>query len=149
MTKKLLLAGVAALTLSGGTLTTTSADAQVFQPGIGWGGSPYYARSWGGYGGGYGGGYQPIGYYGGYRPVGYYPRYGYPYHYPYYHRRSNTGAVAAGLIGGLALGALAANVARPAYYYPATTVARTCWIERRRAFDRFGRRVITQVQVCQ
>jgi len=142
MTKKLFLTGVAALTLTGATMTATSADAQVyFGTGVSWG-SPYY--------GGHSGGYRPFygGYWGGYRPVGYYPRYGgYPY-YPYYRRRSNAGAVAAGLIGGLAIGALAANAARPAYYYPATTVATSCWIERRRAFDRFGRRVITRVQVC-
>ena len=56
--------------------------------------------------------------------------------------------MAAGLIGGLALGALAANAARPAYYDPSTTVAQTCWIERRRAYDRFGRRMISRVQVC-
>ena len=139
MTKKLLLAGVAALTLGGATMTTTSAEAQVyFGTGASWGGSPYY--------GGYWGGYRPVGYYGGYgyHRVGYYDG----YRYPYYRRRSNTGAVAAGLIGGLALGAIAANAARPAYYYPATTVATSCWIERRRAFDRFGRRVITRVQVC-
>jgi len=157
MTKKLLIAGVAALTVSGTTVAPTSADAQVyFGRGGHWGGSPYYGRAWGGRGywggyrpAGYWGGYRPYGYWGGYRPVGYYPRYGYGYGYPYYYRRrSNAGAVAAGLVGGLALGAIAANAARPAYYYPSTTVAASCWFERRRAFDRFGRRVITRVQVC-
>jgi hypothetical protein len=137
MTNKLLLAGVAALTLGGATMTTTSADAQTYYgPGAGWGGSPY---------GGYWGGHRGYGYRGayGYRPVGYYGGYG----RPYYRRHANSGAVAAGLVGGLALGAIAANAARPAYYYSAP-VATSCWIERRRAFDQFGRRVITRVQVC-
>lgn len=183
MTRKLLLAGVAALTMGGATLTATSAEAQIYYPpGAGWGATPYQGGAWGaqrlgayggawrgqrvggyygghrgyygghrvgGYYGGYRpgfyGGYRPVGYYGGYRSVGYYPRYGYPY---YRQRRSNAGAVAAGLIGGLALGAIVANAARPAYYYPATTVATSCWIERRRMYTRRGRVVIRQVQVC-
>ena len=145
MTKKLLLAGVAALTLGGATLSTaTPTQAQpVYYPtgtqwGGHWGGSPHWRGHWGGH---WGGGW------GWHRPVGFYPRHHYPYHYGYYRRRSNGGAVAAGLIGGFALGALAASAARPAYYYPAT-VATTCWIERRRAYDRWGRLVIQRVQVC-
>ena len=131
MTKKLLLAGVAALTLGGATVSATApAEAQVYF-GTGYYGGPYYGG----------------GYWGGYRPVGYYPGY-YPYRYPYYRRRSNAGAVAAGLVGGFALGALAASAARPAYYYPATTVATSCWVERRRTYDRWGRLVIRSVQVC-
>ena len=118
-------------------MTSTSADAQPYYGGGSYyGGSPYY------------GGYRGIAPYGGYRRAGWYPRRAYYGGYPYYRRRSNTGAVAAGLIGGLALGAIAANAARPAYYYPATTVASSCWIERRRAYDRFGRLVISRVQVC-
>lgn len=161
MTNKFLLASVAALTIGGATLTGTSAEAQIYYPrGAGWGATPYQGGAWGGqrlggYPGGWGGhrgeafyGRRPAAYYGGYRPAyygGYYPRYGYPY---YRQRRSNSGAVAAGLIGGLALGAIAANVARPAYYYPATTVATSCWIERRRTYTRRGRVVIRQVEVC-
>ncbi len=123
MIKKTLLAGVAALSMGGATLTMTApAEAQVyFGTGTYWGGSPYW----------------------GHRHVGYYP-----YHHRYHYRRSNNRAVAAGLIGGLALGALAANAARPAYYYPTATVASSCWIERQRLRDRFGRRVIRDVQVC-
>src|SRR5215207_11138593 len=60
------------------------------------------------YGIGYYGGYRPAvlgGYHGGYRPLydGYRPAYyGYGYR-PYYRRHNDGGAVAAGLIGGLAL----------------------------------------------
>jgi hypothetical protein len=134
MTKNLLLAGVAALSLGGATMTTTSADAQVYYgTGSYYGGSPYYGR----------------GYWGGARPGGWYPRGAYYGGYPYYRRRSNAGAVAAGVVGGLALGAIAANAARPAYYYPAPASATSCWIERRRTYDRFGRLVISRVEVCQ
>ena len=134
MTKNILLAGVAALALGGATLATTSADAQVYYgTGAYYGGSPYYGR----------------GYWGGPRPGGWYPRGAYYGGYPYYRRRSNAGAVAAGVVGGLALGAIAANAARPAYYYPAPAVASSCWTERRRGYDRFGRLVISRVQVCQ
>ena len=130
MTKKLLLAGVAALTIGGATLATaTPSEAQIYYPtGTQWGG--HWGGDWGWH-----------------RPVGFYPRHYYHYPYGYYRRRSNAGAVAAGLIGGFALGALAASAARPAYYYPAT-YATTCWIQRRRAYDRWGRLVIQRVQVC-
>ncbi len=136
MTKKLLLAGIAALTLGGATVSApTTAQAQVYF-GTGYYGGPYYGSGWGGY-------------YGGYRPVGYYPRHAYYGGNPYYYRRrSNTGAVAAGLIGGLALGAIAASAARPAYYYPAAPVATACWVERRRGYDRWGRLVVTRTRVC-
>lgn len=77
-----------------------------------------YAQYYGHYGG-WGGYRRP--YYGGYygRPYAYGPRYGYGYYgnrygRPYYRRRSNGGAIAAGIIGGLALGAIAAQAA-PAY----------------------------------
>ena len=79
--KKTILAGLAALTMGAGVAaTTTSAEAQVV-----------YGRGYRGYHGGYG-----------YRPAYYGPRYGY-----YGYRRYNGGAVAAGVVGGLALGALA------------------------------------------
>jgi hypothetical protein len=146
MFKKTLLAAAGALTLTGAAITASSpAQAQVYF-GTSYG-SPYgYSNV--GYGGGYYGGH-----YGGYRPVRYYgDRYAYRparYYggYPYGYRRSNGGAVAAGLIGGLALGALAATAARPAYYYP-TTYAAPCYIERRRVYDRYGRIVVQRVQVC-
>lgn len=132
--KKTLMAGAAALTLGGGMLVQ-SAPAQ----------AQFY------YGGGYGGYYA--------RPVatGYYGRgYGYGYGHPYrygYRRYNNGGAVAAGVIGGLALGALAANAARPAYYggYPAyRTVgyAPGCYVTRERRVNRFGELVVRRVRVC-
>ena len=58
------------------------------------------------------------------------------------------GAVAAGLIGGLALGALAAHAARPAYAYPARTRYRDCFVERRRVVTRGGRVVVRRVRSC-
>jgi hypothetical protein len=78
--------------------------------------------------------------------------YGYrPYHR---HRSNNGGAVAAGVIGGLALGALAA---RPAYSYPAYPTyygspvydAPSCYTVRRRFVDDWGRVVIRREEVCE
>jgi hypothetical protein len=117
---------------------------QVYAPARG---PVYYARP--GFRGGYAYrgaryGYRGVGYYGPRYRYGYYgPRYGYGY--PYY-RRSNGGAVAAGLIGGLALGAIAANAARPVYYQ--RPVYADCWVERRRAYTRRGNVVIRSVRVC-
>lgn len=124
---------------------------------------------------------------GGYRPAVYSPyRYGYyptryrsypRYGYGYYRRGYSTGgALAAGLIGGLALGALTSPyVYSPAYYpgydgygasyYPSSSYgypssypyygasyygapAVTCFFERRRVVDRFGRLVWRRAQVC-
>ena len=126
---------------------------------------PYRQGFRAGYGGpryGFGGGY-------GYRPAYYGPRYGYGYgyrpayygsryyggYYPYrsYRRGYNGGAVAAGLIGGLALGAIAGAVTNPyyygGYYSPAYyTPARTCYVERRRVVNRYGRVGIRRVQTC-
>jgi hypothetical protein len=81
------------------------------------------------------------------------------------HHRGGWGApVAAGVIGGLALGALAAQAAQPRYYYapgyttypaygygayhyPAYT--RTCWRQRQPAYDRWGNFVgYRSVRVC-
>src|SRR5687768_8125662 len=94
--------------------------------GHGWGYRPHHVyRVSSGYYGGYRG-YSYPAYYGGYSGYGY-PAYGgyYPGHYyggpVYYRRRSNSGAaLAAGLIGGIALGAILANASRPhrAYYRP-------------------------------
>ena len=103
----------------------------------------------------YGYGYRPVPFggrgfgYGGrgyaYRPVyrGYYGR-----RYPYY-----GGAVAAGLIGGLALGALSYPYYGYGYpygyggaYYDAG-YGEECWV-RRRTIDQWGRVVVRLVQVC-
>ena len=129
---------------------------------------PYGAGYYGGYRpafGGYGGGpigvaYQPYprGFYGGYRPAfygGYQPAYGYGYR-PYYRRRDSGAALAAGLVGGLALGALATAPYR--YSYPATYGGYygasyyggpVCSTVRRRGVDAWGRLVITTRKVCE
>ena len=90
-----------------------------------------------------------VGYYAGYRP--YYHGYR-----PYYRRHDVGGAVAAGLIGGLALGAIAAGsygYAYPAtyggYYGPAFYDGPTCYTVRRRSIDAWGRVFITRTQVCE
>lgn len=104
----------------------------------------YYPRRYGYYGPRYR--YRSAGFYG--RPYGYYgPRYRYGYYgYPSYRRHSNGGAVAAGLIGGLALGAIAANAARPVYRE--RPVYSRCWFERRRMVNHSGRALIRRVRVC-
>jgi hypothetical protein len=75
---------------------------------------------------------------------------------PYHHRRRSNagGAVAAGVIGGLALGALAA---RPAYSYPAYPTyygspvydAPSCYVVSRRFVDAWGRPIIRREEVCE
>lgn len=143
MLRKTFLAGIAALTMGGALATTpTSAQAQF-----------YFGT---GFGTGYYGGYPYGGYYGGYRPAyygGYYGGYRRAYYggYPYYrYRRNNGGAIAAGVIGGLALGALAATAAQPYYASPyyARPVYAQCWLERRRAVNRWGNVVVRRVRVC-
>ena len=152
--KKAILTGIAALAFGGALATIPApAEAQVYYRGWGGGYPAYgYGHPWG-YGRpwGYGYGYRPAyGYAPAYR-YGYYgrPYYGYGYGYPYYRRRHNYGgAVAAGLVGGLALGALAAQAARPAYVYPVRTRYRDCSIERRRVVTRGGRVVVRRVRTC-
>lgn len=108
----------------------------------------YYGQAYYGNRYGYGGGYRRAywgpryGYYGGYYPYG------------YYRRSYDGGAVAAGLIGGLALGAIASAATNP-YYYPSGYYrpayyepARTCFTERRRVVNRYGRVVVRRVQTC-
>jgi hypothetical protein len=131
--KKALTAGVAALTLVGAVASsTTQAQAQVVYYGPGYGGG------YGGYGGYYGSPYYGASYYGG---SPYYGRY-YDGYYP--RRRSNGGAIAAGIIGGLALGAIAAQAARPA----TRVVYRNCYNAPRRTVTRSGRVLVRNVRVC-
>jgi hypothetical protein len=68
------------------------------------------------------------------------PYYGYGYHRHHY---NNGGAVAAGVIGGLALGATAARPAYPAYAQP------SCYTTSRRFVDRWGRYVVRRERVCE
>jgi hypothetical protein len=95
---------------------------------------------------------------------------GYGYGYGYRHRAyrphyGGGGAVAAGLIGGLALGALAA---RPAYGYAPVGYyggyapvgyyggyapvgygyGGECFVERRRSIDPWGRMVVRKIRTC-
>ena len=88
------------------------------------------------------------GYYGHHAPAygghyGHYPAYygyGQPYGYPVYKkRRSNRGAIAAALIGGIALGAILASTQRG--------YARSC-VVRRTAYTRLGRPFVQRVRVC-
>jgi hypothetical protein len=153
--RKAVLPAIAALAFSGTVASLPApAEAQVYYRGWG-GGYPGYAGGYGwhrpayhwnrpvyGYEGPYGYRYAPA-----YR-YGYYGRPYYGYGYPYYRRRSNGGAVAAGLVGGLALGALAAQAARPAYAYPVRTHYRNCFVERRRVVTRSGRVVVRRVRSC-
>jgi hypothetical protein len=151
MMRKAALPAIVALAVGGAVASLPApAEAQVYYRGWG-GGYPHYARPFGAYRGGYW--HRPVyGY--GYRHApayrwGYYGRPYYGYGYPYYHRRrSNGGAVAAGFIGGLALGALAAQAARPAYAYPVRTRYRNCFVERRRVVTRGGRVVVRRVRTC-
>lgn len=79
------------------------------------------------------------------------PRYGYGYGYryrPYY----GGGAVAAGLVGGLAVGALAARpYGYPYYGYAPAAYGYDygeCVIERRRTIDPWGRVIVRRVRTC-
>ncbi|MCI4677229.1 hypothetical protein K9U39_13275 [Rhodoblastus acidophilus] len=56
-------------------------------------------------------------------------------------------AAAAGLIGGLALGAVAASAANRPYY---AEPAGDCWIERRRVYDQWGNYIgHRRIRVCE
>jgi hypothetical protein len=95
MSKKTLIGTLAGAVAIGGMILTTAAPAEA-QYRRGWGG---HGGGWAGHGGGWGG------------------HYGRGYPGGYYRRGGNAGgAIAAGIIGGLALGALAASAA-PAYGY--------------------------------
>jgi hypothetical protein len=84
--------------------------------------------------------------------------YGYGYRHRAYRPHYGGGAVAAGLLGGLALGALAA---RPAYGYGYAPVGYyggyapvgygyggECFVERRRSIDPWGRMVVRKIRTC-
>lgn len=61
----------------------------------------------------------------------------------HYHGNYNYGgAVAAGVVGGLVLGGLAASAANRTYYAP------ECWIERQEHVNRYGRVYVRDVRVC-
>ena len=90
--------------------------------------------------------YGPRRYYGGSR------YYGYGYPYGYYRRPNYGGAVAAGVIGGLALGAIAGAAANPyygpGYYAPAYYPPPRCVFERRRVVNPYGRVVVRRIRTC-
>jgi len=94
----------------------------------------------------------PYYHYGYARPYryGYYRPYRYGYYRPYYHRHYSGGALAAGLIGGLALGTLAHPYYYPPYpyYYGPASFGHRCVFERRRVINHYGHRVWRRVQVC-
>lgn len=120
--KTVTMAGFAALTLGGGMLAS-AAPAEAGYRGAYYGGAGYY---------------RPY-----YRPA-YYGR-------PYYRPRYGGGAVAAGLVGGLALGALAASSAYAAPYpvaAPAYGYGPSCTITKTRYVDDWGRVVIRKTKVC-
>jgi hypothetical protein len=75
--------------------------------------------------------------------------YGHAYHgggYAYRrHRSGRNAAIAAGVVGGLALGAIAAGAARPAYAVP----AEECYTVRRRFVDPYGRVFFRRETVCE
>lgn len=144
MSKKTLIGTLVGAVAMGGLLVATAAPAEA-----------QYRRGWGGPG--YAGPKYNRGYYGG-----------------YYGRRNNAGgAIAAGIIGGLALGALAASATpsygyapgyyapppryygRPAYYRPAYAGWDAyddgwdqCRIVRRRVVDNWGYVRVRPVRVC-
>ncbi len=63
----------------------------------------------------------------------------------------DNGAVAAGVIGGLAVGAIVGSQVNNGYHgdgYYRTGYARQCYIERRDFEDRYGRLHVRNVRVC-
>jgi hypothetical protein len=134
-----------------GMRTGTWRNGMVAGPaGVGWYGSHgYYAprqhySPYGGYyGAAYGARYGYPGYsygYGGYQP-GYYGGNGYYPGYYYRERRSNDGAaLAVGLIGGMALGAILANSAARA--------SPRCYVAPRRVVSASGGTYIRRVRTC-
>jgi hypothetical protein len=113
------------------------------RPGLGYGyrpgviGRPGFGR--------YGGAYRP--YYGGYYRRGFrYPYYGGYYRRPYY-----GGALAAGLVGGLALGSIGYyGYGYPSYGYgyPYYAASQDCYLVRRRYIAPRGRVLVRRLWVC-
>jgi len=170
---KALVSGFAALLVVGGASIAPigSAEAQS-KAGLGanYQGTPGVYRGPGG-GGGFGGG-RVIGGGGGHRGAvvgggGHGGGYGHGYvgnrgyvHRHYRGRRGYGGAVAAGVVGGLALGALAAGSSpyyydhgyAPAYYGGygyGPAYAGECYLVNQERVNRYGEIVIRQVQVCE
>jgi hypothetical protein len=95
----------------------------------------------------YGGAYRPF--YGGYYRRGF----RYPYYGGYYRRRSYGGALAAGLIGGLALSSVGYyGYGYPAYGYgygyPYDGASQDCYLVRRRFVAPRGRVLVRRFWVC-
>jgi hypothetical protein len=163
MSKKTLIGTLAGAVAIGGMILATAAPAEA-QYRRGWaghgGGWAGHGGGWGGHGGGWGG-----------------RNYGRGYPGVYHGRRSNAGgAIAAGIIGGLALGALAASATQSyghggyqqGYYAPPPRyhVRRThyraapvgwsghddgwdqCRIVRRRVVDNWGYVRVRPVRIC-
>lgn len=132
--KGLALAGVAGAVIAGGGLTVSATPAEA---GASTGTWRYATPYRGAYRGAYRGG-------------------GYAYRGGRYYGRSYNrgGAVAAGVVGGLALGALGAAAAAPYYdSYPAYGVAPVygggdCYWANQQVYDAWGRIVVQRVQVC-
>jgi hypothetical protein len=123
--KGVALAGVAGLILAAGgaAISTTPAEAGA------------RTGTWKYYNPGYRGGY------------GYRSGYGYRPYYGYRRGYNRGGAVAAGVATGLALGALGAAAAAPAYgYYGGYAPA--CYWTREGGYDAWGNYVVRRVQVC-
>jgi hypothetical protein len=124
----------------GGPYRGWGGPAYGYRPAYRWGYGPAYRPAYGPYG------YGPRPYWRGYRPAYYGYGYGYGNPYGYYGSYDNGGAVVAGLIGGLALGAIASapRAYRPVAYQPAVR----CWYQPRRIVNRYGAVVVRQVRTC-
>lgn len=64
------------------------------------------------------------------------------------HHGHHGGWIGPAIVGGLALGALAAATAPHAYGAYAAPYGERCWIERQRVLNRWGQPVVRRVQVC-
>lgn len=121
------------------------------RPAYGWGGyrpvNVWRPRYYGYRSPSYGYGYRYPSY--GYGYPAYYGGYGYGYGYPGYgYYNDGGGAVVAGLIGGLAIGAIANAVNQPTYRRSYYRTASNCHDVRRRIVNRYGHVSHRWVQVC-
>jgi hypothetical protein len=68
--------------------------------------------------------------------------------------RDRTGAIAAGVVGGLAVGALAASAAQPRTHYPGPNSYQvyeeepSCRVVTRRGYDDWGRPRVWREEIC-